>query len=116
VRLFVVCNTIEAAVLQKNITASEMSSVHLLCSTSLNKSVWWNVRHVLWDEQQRPVIYHNYHLDDMFAQVGKYIGSYQDGVYNLTIINASVIDAGEYQCIENNGIGEKSTVSLYVNG
>jgi hypothetical protein len=53
---------------------------------------------------------------DELSEDGRFSVTHQNDVYNLTIINATVTDAGEYQCIEKNGVGQKSRASLNVNG
>jgi hypothetical protein len=52
VRLFLVCNSVESTVLQKNVTVTEMDSVQLSCSTTFNKEVYWRVRTVLHDDKE----------------------------------------------------------------
>jgi hypothetical protein len=115
--MLLACYRVESSVLQQNVTASEMDSVHFSCSTTHNKSVWWNVRTVMREERDQGVIY-NYEssVDSELNKNGRFSVTQQNNVYNLTIINATVTDAGDYQCIERNGLGEKSSVSLHVKG
>lgn len=71
---------------------------------------------MLHEEQGHIHIYYNSRWDDEFKEVERFSVSYREGVYNLTITNTTVTDAGEYQCIEREGYGPMSTVSLNVHG
>jgi hypothetical protein len=118
VRLLLACQTVDSAVLQKNVTASEMDAIHFSCSTIHNKSVWWNVRTVLHEERDQGVIY-NYESSLKILNSltdGRFRVTYKSDVYNLTIINATVTDAGDYRCIEREGLGETSSTSLNIKG
>lgn len=93
-----------------------MEPVYLLCSTPTSSSVWWTVRTVLHEERDRRPIYRLGALVDTFKKTGRFNITYYDGVYNLTIINTTLTDAGEYQCREDEGMGNVSSVFLNVFG
>jgi Immunoglobulin V-set domain len=107
---------ISAGVYEKHVKQVEMMPVHLLCSTSVNNSVWWTVRTVLHANRDRRPIYRHRMLVDSFAKTKRYEVRHSEGVYNLTIINTTVTDAGEYQCTEDEGYGAISSVFLNVVG
>ena len=107
---------VQAGVVEKEITIIENEPAHLLCSTTLNNPVWWTVRTILHRDRDRRPIYRHKLLVDTFKQTGRYTVTYNGGVYNLTIINTTVTDAGEYQCIEDQGLGTVSSIFMNVLG
>jgi hypothetical protein len=107
---------VQSGVVEKEITIVEKEPAHLLCATTFNDSVWWTVRTILHGDRDRRPIYRHSWLVDTFKQTGRFIVTYSKGVYNLTIINTTVTDAGEYQCIEDQGLGTVSSVFLNVFG
>jgi hypothetical protein len=94
---------------------SEMSVVHLSCATTYNQSVWWKVRTVLHEEDRR-FIYRLHSFVGMFRNDRRFAIEYKDGIHKLTITNTTVTDAGEYQCIEDEGMGPASSIVLDVIG
>lgn len=113
---FSACNAVESAVLQNSVTVSEMDSVHLSCSTIPVETASWHVRTVLHEEHDRRIMNYTSGWDDEFTEVERFSVTYQEGFYNLTIANVTITDAGEYHCIESDGYGNTSTVSLNVYG
>lgn len=99
-----------------SVTVTEMETAQLSCPTVFNKSVWWNVRTVLHGERERRYIYRNTLLVDTFKNTGRYSVTYTEGVYTLRIINVTVTDTGEYQCIEEEGFGNINSALLKVKG
>jgi Immunoglobulin V-set domain len=99
-----------------SMTVVEMETAQLLCPTAFNKSVWWTVRTILHGEGERRYIYRNSLLVDTFKNTGRYSVTYKAGAYTLTIINVTVTDAGEYQCIEEEGFGVVNSAFLKVKG
>jgi Immunoglobulin I-set domain len=99
-----------------SMTVVEMETAHFSCSTAFNKSVWWNVRTILHGEGERRYVYRNTLLVDTFKITGRYSVTYKEGVYTLIIINVTVTDAGEYQCIEEEGFGDVNSALLMVKG
>jgi hypothetical protein len=72
---------------------------------------------VLHEEQVRRPIYRNKVFVDAFSKTGRFkITHKEGGVYNLTIVNITITDAGEYQCIEDEGFGQTNSFILNVNG
>jgi Immunoglobulin V-set domain len=98
------------------VTVVEMETAQFSCPTAFNKSVWWNVRTILHGEGERRYIYRNTLLVDTFKHTGRYNVTYKEGVYTLTIINVTMTDAGEYQCIEDEGFGNVKSAFLKVKG
>jgi hypothetical protein len=107
---------IDSAILGHHVTVSEMSEVHLSCSTTYNHSVWWKVRTVLHEEEDRRFIYRLQSFVGMFRNDRRFTVEYKDGIHKLTITNTTVTDAGEYQCIEDEGMGPASSIVLDVFG
>jgi Immunoglobulin V-set domain len=99
-----------------SMTVVEMETAQLPCPTAFNKSVWWNVRTILHGEGERRYVYRNKLLVDSYKNTGRYSVTYKEGLYTLTIINVTMTDAGEYQCIGNEGFGNVSSVLLKVKG
>jgi hypothetical protein len=107
---------IDSAVLEDHVTVPEMSAVNLSCSTTFNQSVWWKVRTVLHGEEDRRFIYRLRGFVGMFRNDRRFAVEHKDGIHKLTITNTTVTDAGEYQCIEDEGMGPASSIVLYVFG
>ena len=96
---------------------TEMETAQFECPTAFNETVLWKVRTILRgvDGEHRQ-IYRNGLLVATFKNTGRYSVTYKAGVYTLTIINVTVTDAGEYRCIEEEGINSTSSAFLKVKG
>jgi Immunoglobulin V-set domain len=97
-----------------SVTVVEMETAMLRCRTALNDSVWWNVRTELMG--RRSDIYRAGTYVEPFSNTGRYNVSYEGGVYSLIIINVTVTDAGEYQCVGKAGMGNRISTFLKVKG
>jgi hypothetical protein len=109
-------HVIDSALNEDHMIVSETGTAHFSCSTTFNRSVWWKVRTVLHEEQDRRFIYRLRGFVGMFARDRRLAVDYQDGIHRLTIFNTTVTDAGEYQCIEDEGLGPASNAVLNVYG
>lgn len=61
-------------------------------------------------------IYRSGHTVGRFTGDGRFAVNCSDVICELTIFNVSVTDAGEYQCIRNEGLGSNTSIILNVLG
>jgi len=105
-------------VLFSHVTKYETESVVLPCFTKRDVKVEWKIISHLQDfilgYERR--IYTNYGIQRGFHHTGRYSVSEGNGFYNLTIMNLNISETGEYICIDNRGLGPRSSIHLFVNG
>jgi len=109
---------VKSNILHSDMMVVEMDTVLLPCFTSLNETVSWMVRTVLHDDKI-PRFAFIYSIDGLFAKfekTGRFSVTGDTRYYNLTIVNVTVADAGEYKCSERAGHGPHSSVHLRVLG
>lgn len=107
---------VRAVVIRNEVTTMESQPAYLLCKTDKSEPVWWLVKTVLQPNrcQFGCYIYQYGDITHAYSTKGRYVITYDRGVYNLTIINTTLTDAGEYQCRENEGVGQSSSLTLNV--
>jgi hypothetical protein len=98
-----------------SVTVVEMATVRILCPGEPNQLAWWKVRTILHSGESH-AIYWNGSLASTFINTGRYSCAYTKGVYQLTIINITVTEAGEYQCFGNEAYDEPISAFLKVEG
>ena len=104
----------ESGVLQSEVRVVESGTAVLKCYTPFHEEVVWNRRTVL-NSSSRYVALHG-HLVASFRDTGRYALKHERQLRIMNIVNVTVADAGEYICIERNGVGPQSSVFLRVFG